>query len=317
VIVLGHGDVAKALPMEECIEVMAGVLAAHARGELHQPLRSVVAPAGSAGFMGLMPAHRGGERPLYSLKTVCIFPANPKRGLDAHQGTVTLYDGETGVPTAVLDASAITAVRTAAVSALATRLLAREDAADLAILGAGVQAEAHLAAIRAVRSLARVRVYSPTRAHAERLGVEVAPSAEEALHGADIVVLATNSRQPVIRREWLAPGAHVNAVGASSPSARELDLETFATASVFPDSRESLEHEGGEYRDALAEGMIAGIDHVRAELGEVAAGMHPGRASAEELTLFRSFGLGIEDLAAAEHAVAAARRLGLGTEVEM
>jgi ornithine cyclodeaminase/alanine dehydrogenase-like protein (mu-crystallin family) len=130
-------------------------------------------------------------------------------------------------------------------------------------------------------------------------------------------VLATNSREPVIRREWLAPGAHVNAVGASSPTARELDLETFLAASVFPDSRESLEHEGGEYRDALAEGMIAGVDHVRAELGEVAAGMHPGRASAEELTLFRSFGLGIEDLAAAEHAVAAARRLGLGTEVEM
>jgi ornithine cyclodeaminase/alanine dehydrogenase-like protein (mu-crystallin family) len=317
VIVLGHADVAKALPMEECIEVMADVLATHARGELHQPLRSVVAPDGSAGFMGLMPAYRGGERPLYSLKTVCIFPANPRRGLDAHQGTVNLYDGETGVPTAVLDASAITAVRTAAVSAVATRLLAREDAADLAILGAGVQAETHLAAIRAIRSLARVRVYSPTRAHAERLGVEVADSAEEALRGADIVVLATNSREPVIRREWLAPGAHVNAVGASSPTARELDLETFVAASVFPDSRESLEHEGGEYRDALAEGMIAGIDHVRAELGEVAAGMHPGRASAEELTLFRSFGLGIEDLAAAEHAVAAARRLGLGTEVEM
>ena len=144
VLVLGHAEVAEALPMGECIEAMADVLAAHARGELHQPLRSVSMPPDSEGFVGLMPAHRGGEHPLFALKAVCVFPSNPARGLDAHQGTVTLFDGRTGQPTAILDASAITAIRTAAVSAVATRLLALEDARRLTILGAGVQAAAHV-----------------------------------------------------------------------------------------------------------------------------------------------------------------------------
>jgi ornithine cyclodeaminase/alanine dehydrogenase-like protein (mu-crystallin family) len=324
-LVLGHADVVSALPMDECIDAMANILAAYARGEVYQPLRSVSAPPGSAGFIGLMPAHRGGERPLFALKVVCVFPANPARGLDAHQGTVTLFDGETGTPTAVLDASAITAIRTAAVSGVATRLLARDDAAALAILGSGTQAAAHLQAMLAVRELARVRVYSPTREHAERLAVdhsgaaaiEVAGSAEDALRDADVVVTATNAREPVLRREWIAAGAHVNAVGASTPTSREIDTATVAAAALFADSRESLEAEAGEYRLAVRQGAIDGSSHVRAELGEVAAGLHPGRASREEITLFRSLGLGIEDLAAAERAVANARRLGLGVEVEL
>jgi ornithine cyclodeaminase/alanine dehydrogenase-like protein (mu-crystallin family) len=227
VLVLGRDEVAEALPMGECIEAMADVLAAHARKEVHQPLRSVTMPEASDGFMGLMPAHRGGEHPVFGLKAVCIFPGNPARGLDAHQGTVTLFDGTTGQPTAILDASGITAIRTAAVSALATRLLAAEDARELAILGSGVQAEAHLGAMRAVRDFERVRIYSPTREHAARLaqraGAAVADSAEGAVRGADVVVTATNSREPVLRRDWLAPGAHVNAVGASAPTSRELD----------------------------------------------------------------------------------------------
>jgi ornithine cyclodeaminase len=316
-LVLGHADVARALPMEECIEAMAAVLAAHARGELHQPLRSVSLPPASEGLMGLMPAHRAGARPLFSLKAVCIFPANPSRGLDAHQGTVTLFDGGTGAPIAILDASAITEIRTAAVSALATRLLAREDARTLGILGAGVQAAAHLRALKLVREFDEVRVYSPTAGHAERLGVEVAASAEDAVRDADVVVTATNAREPVLQRAWLAEGAHVNAVGASQPASRELDTATVAAAALFCDSRESLEHEAGEYRLAVEEGLIEGASHVRAALGEVAAGVHPGRTRADEITLFRSLGLGIEDLAAAELAVTNARELGLGTEVEL
>jgi ornithine cyclodeaminase/alanine dehydrogenase-like protein (mu-crystallin family) len=324
-LVLGHEEIARALPMDECIEAMAAVLAAHARGEVHQPLRSVSMPPGSEGFLGLMPAHRGGERPLFSLKVVCVFPGNPARGLDAHQGAVMLFDGHTGQPTAIVDASAITAIRTAAVSGVATRLLAREDATTLAILGAGVQATAHLQAMRAVRDLARIRVFSPTRAHAERLteadggaaAIEVADSPETALRDADVVVTATNAREPVLRREWLATGAHVNAVGASVPSWREIDTATVAAAALFADSRESLESEAGEYRLAVREGAIDGPSHVRAELGAVAAGLHPGRTSPEEITLFRSLGLGIEDLAAAERAVANARGLGLGIEVEL
>ena len=313
-LILGHADVARALPMDECIEAMAAVLQAHARGEVHQPLRTVSVPPASNGFMGLMPAHRGGARPLFSLKAVCIFPGNPATGLDAHQGTVTLFDGETGVPSAILDASAITEIRTAAVSALATRLLAREDVKTLAILGSGVQAAAHLRALRLVRDFENVRVYSPTRAHAERLGVEVVPSARDAVRDADVVVTATNAREPVLERAWLADGAHVNAVGASAPTSRELDTATVAAAALFCDSRESLENEAGEYRLALDEGLIDGTSHT---LGEVAAGLHPGRTSPREITLFRSLGLGIEDLAAAEHAVENARRLGLGTELEL
>jgi ornithine cyclodeaminase/alanine dehydrogenase-like protein (mu-crystallin family) len=320
VLVLSNDDVGAALPPDECAEAMASVLAAHARGEAFMPLRSVLMPPAAAGFIGLMPAWRGGSAPVFSLKTVCVMPGNPARGLDAHQGTVTLYDGENGMPTAVLDASAITEIRTAAVSAVATRLLARDDARVLAIIGAGVQARAHLEALRLVRGFDEVRIYSRTEEKARALasdGVVVSPSAEEAVRGADVVVVATSSRDPVLARDWLSPGTHVNAVGASIPSAREIDVETVAASALFADSRESLSNEAGEFRLAVSEGAIRGIDHVRAELGEVVTGSAPGRQDDRELTLFRSLGLAVEDLAAAEHAVASARRLGLGTEVEM
>jgi ornithine cyclodeaminase len=251
-------------------------------------------------------------------------PGNPGRGLDAHQGLVTLFDGDTGVPTAILDASAITAVRTAAVTAVATGLLARDDARTLAVLGAGTQARAHLRALARVRDFEQVRVYAPTRAHAQAVVEQagdprgersVAVSAEEAVRDADVVVTVTSAREPVLRHAWLKPGAHVNAVGASTPQARELDTDTVAASALFCDSRESLRNEAGEFRLAVAEGKIAGDGHVRAELGEVLAGTAAGRRDAGELTLFRSLGLAIEDLAAAQAAVAAAAAGGIGTEV--
>ncbi|MBV8954141.1 MAG: ornithine cyclodeaminase family protein, partial [Solirubrobacterales bacterium] len=216
--------------------------------------------------------------------------------------------------------------RTAAVSRVATRLLAREDARVLAILGAGVQARSHLAALCAERRFEAVRLYAPTEAHARALAeaaardgleVSIATSAQEAVAGADVVVTATTAREPVLRRDWLSPGAHVNAVGASQPSARELDGETVAASALFCDSRESLRNEAGEFQEAVRSGLIAGEDHVRAELGEVLAGRREGRRDSRELTVFRSLGLAIEDLAAAQVAVATARRLGLGTEVEL
>ena len=309
-----------ALSPEECADAMAAVLAAHARGEALMPLRSVARFDGAAGFMGLMPAWRGGAEPAFALKSICIMPGNPARGLDAHQGTVTLFDGSTGAPTAILDASALTAVRTAAVSAVATRVLAREDARVLAVLGAGVQARAHLRALSTVREFSEVRVYARSAEHARALadgGATVASSAEEAVRGADVVVLATSAREPVVSRDWLATGAHVNAIGASVASSRELDVDTVAASALFCDSRESLRNEAGEFRLAIEQGAITGEDHVRAELGEVLAGMAPGRTSPEELTLFRSLGLAVEDLGAAETAVARARKLGLGVEVEL
>jgi ornithine cyclodeaminase/alanine dehydrogenase-like protein (mu-crystallin family) len=333
VLVLSHRDVLAALSPEACAEAMAAVLAGHARGETFMPLRSVMMPPDAAGFMGLMPGWRGrpgGGAAAFALKVVCIMPGNPGRGLDAHQGLVTLFDGESGVPTAILDASAVTAVRTAAVTAVATRALARDDARTLAVLGAGTQARAHLRALAGVREFEQVCVYAPTRAHAQAVVQElagqagaprgelsVAASAEEAVRGADVVVTVTSAREPVLRRAWLKPGAHVSAVGASTPQARELDTDTVAASALFCDSRESLRHEAGEFRLAVAEGKIAGEEHVRAELGEVLAGTAAGRRDAAELTLFRSLGLAIEDLAAAQSAVAAATARGIGTEVEL
>jgi ornithine cyclodeaminase/alanine dehydrogenase-like protein (mu-crystallin family) len=334
VLVLSYRDVLAALTPRACAEAMATVLAEHARGETYMPLRSVMIPPDAPGFMGLMPGWRStrhGAAAAFALKAVCILPGNPARGLDAHQGLVTLFDGETGVPTAILDAAAITEIRTAAVTAVATAALARADARTLAILGAGTQARAHLTALAPVREFEQVRVYAPSRAHAQALAgqggggqagggqgeLSVARSAQEAVRGADVVVTATSSREPVLRRDWLKPGAHVNAVGASSPQARELDTATVAASALFCDSRESLRNEAGEFRLAIAEGLITGEEHVRAELGEVLAGTAPGRRDEGELTLFRSLGLAVEDLAAAQAAVAAATPRGLGTEVEL
>jgi ornithine cyclodeaminase len=330
VLILSHRDVVAALSPRACAEAMAAVLAARARGETYHPLRTVMRAPGAAGLMGLMPSWRGADRDggaaAFALKAICIMPGNPARGLDAHQGTVTLFDGETGEPTAILDASAVTEIRTAAVTTVATGLLARADARSLAILGAGVQGRAHLTALAGVRDFEQVRVYAPTRAHAEALAeqadlpgaqVSAADTAQEAVRGADVVVTATNSREPVLAHAWLKPGAHVNAVGASTPQAREIDTATVAASALFCDSRESVRHEAGEFQLAVREGAITGEEHIRAELGEVLAGSAPGRRGDGELTLFRSLGIGVEDLAAAGIAVAAAREQGLGMEVEL
>jgi ornithine cyclodeaminase len=333
VLTLSNADIHAALSPEACEQAMAAVLAARARGDAFNPLRTVTAPPGAAGFIGLMPAYASGaaaaggdgadaEGGAFGLKVVCIMRANPARGLDAHQGTVTLYDGDTGMPTAILNASAVTEIRTAAVTAVATRALARGGARVLALLGAGVQARSHLLALAGVRPWDEVRAYAPTTAHVEALretrpDLIVAGSAEEAVRGADVVVIATSAKRPVLEHAWLAPGAHVNAVGASSPTAWEIEPATVAAASFFCDSRESVRNEAGEFRMAVEEGLISGDEHIRAELGEVVTGAHPGRSGENELTLFRSLGIGVEDLAAAQVAVSTARRQGLGTEVEL
>jgi ornithine cyclodeaminase/alanine dehydrogenase-like protein (mu-crystallin family) len=329
VLVLGHRDVLAALSPAACADAMATALAEYAQGRSYLPLRSVMAAPEAAGFLGLMPGWRGpqpGTGAAFGLKAVCVMPGNPARGLDAHQGLVTLFDGETGSPVAILDAAAVTEIRTAAVSAVATRALARPQARVLAILGAGTQARAHLQALTLDGQFEQVRLYSPRPDRARELAasgasqgpaVQVAGSAQEALDGADVVVTATSSREPVLRRAWLTPGAHVNAVGASTPAARELDTATVAASALFCDSRESLRHEAGEFALAVREGLIPGEEHVRAELGEVLAGLAPGRRDAAELTVFRSLGLAIEDLAAAQVAVAAAQAGGLGAEIDL
>ncbi|MBV9494376.1 MAG: ornithine cyclodeaminase family protein [Acidobacteria bacterium] len=295
--------------MEECIAVMEDALRSLGRGEVHNPLRQIVRAPDASGMLGLMPAYRGGERPLYGLKEVCVFPGNPARGLDTHLGAVLLHDGETGELLAIANASAITAIRTAAVSAVATKLLARPEAKTLAILGAGVQARTHLEAMRLVRPIEDVRVFSRTLAKAEKLG-RVASSAEEAIRGADIIVTATSSKEPVLERVWIADGAHINAVGSSVKSARELDGETVRSASLFVDRRESTMNESGDY-------LMAGSGaEIRGELGELLLGTVQGRRSETEITLFKSLGLAIEDLASASFLYDKARRTGEGTGVD-
>jgi ornithine cyclodeaminase/alanine dehydrogenase-like protein (mu-crystallin family) len=292
-LILSHAAVEELLPMAECIEVMEEALRSLGRGEVHNPLRQKIAAPGAPGILGLMPAWRGGDPAYYALKEVCVFPGNPARGLDSHVGTVILHSGDTGEPLAILSASAITAIRTAAVSAVATRLLARPDAQVLAILGTGVQSKTHEVAIPLVRPIREIRTYSRSGG--------TASSAEECVRGADVVVTATSSREPVLRREWLSPGVHINAVGSSIPAARELDGETVAACSLFVDRRESTIHESGDYLFALQEGAIDGPGHIRAELGELLLGSAEGRNSPDELTLFKSLGLGVEDLAAAAY----------------
>ncbi|MGN6182911.1 MAG: ornithine cyclodeaminase family protein [Thermoanaerobaculia bacterium] len=305
-LILSHADVEELLTMRECIAVMEDALAALARGEVHNPLRQAIRAPGAPGLLGLMPAWRTGY---YALKEVCVYPENPKRGLDTHVGTVLLHSGETGEPLAIMNASAITAIRTAAVSAVATRLLARPDARVLAVIGNGVQAKAHLEAIPLVRDIVDVRVFS-------RSSGTVA-SAEEAVRGADIVVTATNSREPVLKREWLKPGAHINAVGSSIPSARELDGATIAASSLFVDRIESTVNESGDYLFAVKEGAIRRPEHIRGELGDVLIGRTAGRTADDEITLFKSLGLAVEDLASAAFLYEKARREGRGTGVEI
>ena len=319
VLILSEHDVREHLPMRDCIEAMAGVLAALARDELSMPLRFVMRSPATSALMGIMPAHRGGPAPAFSLKEIVVAPGNPAQGLDSHQGAVILHDGETGELRAILNAAPVTEIRTAAVSAVATRALARPGAGTVAILGAGVQARSHVEAMRCVLNDPEIRIWSRTAEHARALaratGATSCATAQEALAGAEVVCTTTSSHEPVLRHEWLAPGAHVNAVGSSIPSTRELDTATVVAASLFVDRRESTLSEAGDYLFPAREGAI-GPEHIRAELGEVLAGAHPGRTADTELTVFKSLGLAVEDLAAAELAVDRARAAGAGTEVE-
>jgi ornithine cyclodeaminase/alanine dehydrogenase-like protein (mu-crystallin family) len=318
VLVLSEHDVRELLDMESCVAAMEDVLARLARGELTNPLRTIMLPPGPAAF-GLMPAHRGGETPYFALKEIVVNPENSARGLDPHQGAVLLHDGVTGVLIAVLNASPITEIRTAAVSGVATKLLSRPDARTVAILGSGIQGRSHVDAMQTVLDDPIIKIWSRNPAHAEALALEthsvVAATIEEALDGADIVCTATASKEPIVELGWLAPGTHINAAGASMKTSRELSSETVAAATLFVDRRESTLNESGDYLFAVAEQGI-GPGHIVAELGDVLVGTHPGRRDDNELTLFKSLGIASEDLAAAELCVARAHERGLGTEVD-
>jgi len=329
-LLVGHGDVIALLPMEECIEAMAEALATLARGGAVLPLRQVVRLPDGPNAFALMPAALNSPQAL-GAKVITVFPGNDATPYDSHQGVVLLYDTQYGRLLAILDASTITGVRTAAVSAVATRLLSRPESRTLALLGAGVQAETHLESIRAVRPIDEVRVWSRSGTRAERFvrtaasrssGDDVrfvtSPTAQAAVEGADVICTVTSSREPVLRGDWLAPGAHVNAVGASIASARELDTTAVARARLFVDRRESIMNEGGDFLVPKREGVI-GDDHIVGEIGELL--LEPprvaGRRTADDITVFKSLGLAIEDVAAAHRIYTRAVATGAGTWVEL
>ena len=284
---LDEEQVRKHLRMEQLIPAMEKALIDFSAGKVTQPVRSVITVDPPGGFYGMMPALTPEG---LGQKIVTFYATNAERGIPTHMATIFLVDPETGTPLAVMDGTLITEMRTAAVSAAATKLLAPRDAKVLAILGSGVQARSHVEALRLVRKFEEVRVWSPTTAHAEKFADKIggkAMSAEDAVRGADVVVTATNSKMSILRGAWLKPGCHVNAVGACRPDWRELDDEAMANV-VFVDSREAAMKESGD--------IILSGAKIYAELGEALAGKVPPRAN--ETTIFKSLGMAVEDIAA-------------------
>lgn len=317
--------VAELLPMRDCIEAVREALTALGRGEAVQPLRSVMWLPDHSGALGMMPGYLGDPKVL-GMKVVSVFPGNEGTDLDSHQGMVVLFEPDTGRPAALVDATEITAVRTAAASGVATDALARADARSLALLGSGTQARTHLEAMAVVRNLEEVRVWSRTPGHAERFAdahrhridahLQVSGSAEEAVRQADIVCTTTSAATPILEGAWLMAGCHVNAAGSSVPFTRELDGEAVRRGRLFVDRRESTLSEAGDFLLAAEDGVVD-PGHIVAEIGEVLAGTHPGRTGDEEMTLFESTGLAVEDLAAARLVYVRALEAGVGLDVEL
>ena len=291
VLFLNEDQVRRHLQMPELIRAMEKALIDFSAGKVTQPVRSVIKVdvAAATGFLGLMPALTPDG---LGLKAVTFYPSNAERGIPTHMATIFLVDPETGTPLAIMDGRLITEMRTAAVSATATKLLAPPESKVLAILGSGVQARSHVQALRLVRQFEEVRVWSPTQEHAKQFADEIggtAVSAEEAVRGADVVVTVTGSKTPVLKGSWLKPGCHVNAIGACRPDWRELDDDAMRTSVVFVDSREGALKESGD--------VILSGAKIYAELGEALAGKVPTRA--DETTIFKSLGMAVEDIAAA------------------
>jgi ornithine cyclodeaminase/alanine dehydrogenase-like protein (mu-crystallin family) len=325
-LLVGHDDVVALLPMSECVDAMTDALRTLARGGALLPLRQVVRLADGRNAFALMPAALD-EPSALGAKVITVFPGNDATRYDSHQGAVLLFDTEHGRLIAILDASTITALRTAAVSAVATRALARPESRTLALLGAGVQAATHMESIGLVRPIDQVRVWSRSGARARRFAerstapgtaIVVCTTAREAVTGADIVCTITSSREPVLHGEWLAPGTHVNAVGASLATARELDSAAVANARFYVDRRESALNEAGDFLVPKREGLI-GDDHIVGEIGELLVDPPriQGRRSPREVTVFKSLGLAIEDVASARRIYDRAVAAGAGTWFEL
>ena len=330
---LTEHDVKAVVTMDDLIETMASALSRFSSGAVAQPVRTVISVKGDEAFFGLMPAFARGSnasgkgRPgELGAKLVTVFGSNAARGLDTHLASIVLLDPETGALQALLDGRYITEARTAAVSAVSSRMLARKGASTLAIIGSGVQARSHLHALSRVHTLKSVVVWSPNRERRKKfvdVNRSALPSATltavehagEAVVGADLVVLATASPSPVVESGWVKPGAHVMSVGACRPTQREMDPELVARARFFVDSREAALVESGDVVMGMKEKRF-GADHLAAEIGELVNGA-PGRRTDQEITIFKSLGLAVEDVAAADLAFRRAVDRGIGKELEL
>ena len=322
--VLRGAEVRRLLPMPECVDLMHRTMIAVSERRVVLPLRSVMVMPGELGMLGNMPGYLA-DPECFGVKLVSLIPRNKPPQYSSHLGLVLLFEAEHGCPVALLDAAEITAIRTAAASGLATRLLARPDAGDLALLGAGEQAQSHLTAMLAVRALRRIRVWARDKDKAaafaklegERHGIpiEVSATVREAVDGADIICTLTKAREPILLGEWLAAGTHLNVVGSSIAATAEIDTAAVVKSRLFVDYRESTVNEGGEYLRALETGAIT-PEHILGEIGEVANGSKVGRCSAADVTLYKSLGIAPQDLASAHHVLQKACAAGVGQVIE-
>jgi alanine dehydrogenase len=293
--------------MHDCINVMETMFRDLAEGRILQPLRSLLWLPDRSGLLGMMPGYAQGPN-IIGIKLITIFHANGPAGLPSHQGVVILFEATHGTPLLLLDAAAITAIRTAAVSALATRLLARQDATTLAIIGTGEQAERHIESISLVRPIDKIFCWGRNPGHAEtlrshlatRYPIHLTATAQAAVEAADIICTVTSAAQPVVEGRWLKPGAHLNVIGSCTPNNREIDSNAVEISTLFTDRYESLFKEAGDFLIPKQEGIITDA-HVKGELGEVLTDAKPGRTSPTEITLFKSLGIAAEDLYAAWH----------------
>jgi ornithine cyclodeaminase/alanine dehydrogenase-like protein (mu-crystallin family) len=322
--VLRGAEVRELLPMRVCIELMRKTMIAVSQGRVVLPLRSVMPMPGERGKLGNMPGYLA-DPECFGVKLVSLIPHNKPPEHSSHLGLVVLFETEHGCPVALVDAAEITAIRTAAASGLATQLLARPEASDLALLGAGEQAQTHLEAMLCVRALRRIRVWTrdPVKARdfAAREGakhgvaIESSATVRDAVRDADIICTLTKSREPILEGQWIAPGAHLNVVGSSVATDAEIDTPAVVRGRLFVDCRNSTIHEGAEYLRALRAGAIS-PEHILGEIGEVASGSKPGRLAAEDVTLYKSLGVAPQDLASAHYVLERARAAGIGQVID-
>jgi len=301
--------IASLLPMEECIEVMEKMFRSLTAGECLQPLRNIMRLPDGSGVLGMMPGHAG-KLGVIGIKVISVFHANKEAGFPSHQGIVMLFDAKNGQPLMLFDALEITAIRTAAASAVATKLLSRENSATLAIIGSGEQAQRHIEAMLLVRNIKHINLWSRNENNAKHLvnelsaeyniPIHIKKNVQQAVEHADIICTVTASKEPVVMGDWIAAGTHINAVGSSTAAARELDTAAIVKSKLFTDRYESLFNEAGDFLIPKKEGAVTD-EHVKGEIGEVLSGTKKGRENDKEITVFKSLGIAAEDIFSAYH----------------